>query len=277
MADQAENTTATGAQAIDMAWRRPADAFAGLVTRIVGYREMQRGTYRQVEPASLDIPLVISFGDPFAIGLGREPGSNDRFGSFTAGLFAGPVTIESAGASHCLQVNFTPHGARRLFGMPMSELTGRMPALDDVLGAEGMRLRERLGEAAGWDERFDIVEGFLLARLGERAERGAEVAWAMQRIAASGGRAKVEAIAGRLGWSRKHLAQRFADEVGLGPKAVSRIVRLNAAMAAARTGEDSWADVAAACGYADQAHLARDFRELAGATPVNWAGGWAAR
>ena len=271
MANRPESSTAPAPDGLDIAWRRPAGALAGIVTGIVGYRETRAGRYRQVEPASLDIPLVISFGAPFGIGLGRAPGSDDRYGSFAAGLFAGPVIIESRGAAHCLQVNFTPPGARRMFGMPMHELTGRMPALDDVLGAAGTALRERLGEAAGWDSRFDMVERFLLAHLGAAREPGREVAWALDRIAASGGRARVAAIAGRLGWSRKHLARRFAEEVGLGPKCVSRIVRLRSAMAAARADGGGWADVAASCGYADQAHLVRDFRELAGETPVAWA------
>lgn len=270
MADGSESPETTP-QGFAMAWRRPSKAFAGIVTRIVGYHETRPGNYRQVEPASLDVPLVISFGEPFGIGLGSAPGSNDRYGSFTAGLFAGPVTIDSHGAAHCLQVNFTPLGARRIFGMPMNELTGRMPALEDVLGAEGAALRERLGEAENWESRFDVIEGFLLARLGKSPEAGPEVTWALDRIAASGGRAKVAAIADRLGWSRKHLARRFAEEVGLGPKCVSRIVRLNSAMAVAKTDSDGWADIAARCGYADQAHLVRDFRELAGTTPVAWA------
>jgi AraC-like DNA-binding protein len=80
----------------------------------------------------------------------------------------------------------------------------------------------------------------------------------------------VASIAREVGWSRKHLARRFADEVGLGPKSVSRIVRFNRAIAASRSGS-GWAGIAADCGYADQAHMVREFRELAGNSPVSWA------
>ena len=253
-----------------MSERRPPAALAGLVSRITGYRETQPGHFRQVEAASLDIPLIISFGEAFAIGLGRAPGSNDRYGSFTAGLFAGPVTIDSFGASNCIQVNFTPLGARRFFDMPMTELTDRMVVLDDLLGAEGTSLRDELGNAPGWQRRFDITEAFLLRKLGEADAPSPEVTWAYERIAASGGRAKVASIAQKIGWSRKHLARRFTDEIGLGPKSVSRIVRLNRAIAAARAG-GGWAGIAADCGYADQAHMVREFRELAGNSPVGWA------
>ena len=258
-------------QAFEMAERRPPAVLAGLVSRITGYRETEEGHFRQVEAASLDIPLIVSFGDPFAIGLGRAPGSNDRYGSFAAGLFVGPVTINSFGASNCVQINFTPSGARRFFGMPMAELTDRMVPLDDVLGAEGTSFREELGNAPDWERRFDIAEAFVLRKLGEADVPSPEVAWAYARIAATGGQAKVASIAHEIGWSRKHLARRFADEIGLGPKSVSRIVRLNRAIAAARAG-DGWAGIAVDCGYADQAHLVREFRALAGASPTAWNG-----
>jgi AraC-like DNA-binding protein len=257
--------------AFEMTARPLRAELAGLVSRIVGYRETCRGHVRHVEPASLDIPLVISFGEPFAIGLGRAPGDNEQYGSFTSGLFAGPVTIDSFGASSCLQVNFTPLGARRFFGMPMSKLAEQMVMLDDALGAAGHALREELGNAPDWEGRFDIAERFLLGRFAMALAGSPEVAWAYDRIATSGGRARIASIAERLGWSRKHLAQQFAKEVGLAPKSVARIARLNRAIDAWRTGQAGWAGIAADCGYADQAHMTRDFRELAGAAPAAWA------
>lgn len=258
-------------QAFEMVQRAPSAVLGGLVTGMTGYRETRAGHFRQVEAASLDIPLVISFGEPFAIGLGRAPGGNEFYGSFTAGLFAGPVTIDSFGASNCIQINFTPLGARRFFRLPMTELTDRMVMLDEVLGIDGARLRDQLGEEADWEKRFDIAEAFILQKLGNADAPSPEIAWAFDRIAATGGRAKVASIAEKIGWSRKHLARRFTDEIGLGPKSVSRIVRLNRAIAAARAG-DGWAGIAADCGYADQAHLVREFRDLAGASPTAWAG-----
>lgn len=266
----AQDSRLSAPSAFEMAGRVPAKALAGLVSRIVGYRETERGHFRQVEAASLDIPLIVSFGDPFAIALGRAPRDNDRYGSFAAGLFAGPVTIDSFGASSCIQINFTPLGARRFFRMPMTELTDRMVPLDDLLGAEGAALREALGDALDWETRFDIAEAFILRRLASSQAPSPEVAWAFDRIAATGGQTRVASIAQEIGWSRKHLARRFADEVGLGPKSVSRIVRLNRAIAAAKDG-GRWAGIAADCGYADQAHMVREFRELAGTPPVGWA------
>jgi AraC-like DNA-binding protein len=254
---------------VEMMRRAPSPVLAGIVTDLIGYRELAPAYTRQTEGASLTVPLVISFGEPFAIGLSRTPGNNDRFASFASGLHAGPVIIDSFGSSCCIQVNFTPLGARRFFGIPMYELADRMVTLDEVLGPNGNALRERLGQEADWSRRLDLTECYLVERMSSSPAAAADVDWAMARIASSGGRIRVAALASELGCSRRHLAARFADQVGIGPKAISRIVRFNRA---ARMSDDvdriGWAALAADCGYADQAHLVREFRELAGAPPT---------
>ncbi|RUU00848.1 AraC family transcriptional regulator, partial [Mesorhizobium sp. USDA-HM6] len=193
----------------EMVRRKPAASLAGVVTDICGYREVWPGHFRIVEYASLTVPLVISFAEAFAIGLGRDPGDNDRFASFAADLYAGPVVIESFGGSCCIQVNFTPLGARLFFGLPMSELRDRMIGLDDALGFEGIALRERLGETRDWDTRFAIAEGFVTSRLAEANPLSSEVAWAYRTVIATGGRTRISALAREIGWSRKHLAAKF--------------------------------------------------------------------
>jgi AraC-like DNA-binding protein len=248
-------------------------ALAGLVARITGYRETVRRPIRMTETASLVVPVIFSFGEPFEIALGREPEAGERYGSFAAGLTDGPVRIRSGGAAHCLQVDFTPLGARRFFGRPMHELTGRMVHIDD-LGDPALRaLRDRLGEMRRWSRRFALAVDAVSRRLSEGRALTPATAWAYDRIVAAGGAVRVAAIAERLEWSRKHLATRFRDEVGMSPKTIARIARFNRAQAMAASGDaDGWADVAAACGYADQAHLVREYAEFAGATPGAWRG-----
>jgi AraC-like DNA-binding protein len=255
----------------EMVRRKPSASLAGIVTDICGYRETCPGHFRIVEYASLTVPLVISFAEAFAIGLGHTPGDNDRYASFAAGLHAGPVMIESFGAACCVQVNFTPLGARRFFGLPMSELRDRMVGLDDALGFDGIALRERLGEASDWHKRFDIAENYIAGRLAEAHELSPEIAWAYRTVVGSGGRTRIAALAGEIGWSRKHLATKFTDAIGIGPKTLSRIVRFNRALSLSRRQDDDWAGIAADCGYADQAHLVREFRQLAGETPTGLA------
>src|SRR3990170_7741147 len=102
--------------AFEMVRRAPSQRTAGLISEISGYREMARGRFSQREAAPLAIPLIISFGTPFTIALGREPDAADRHRSFAAGLYAGAVYIESDGGAECVPGDFTPLRAFRVFG-----------------------------------------------------------------------------------------------------------------------------------------------------------------
>lgn len=94
-------------------------------------------------------------------------------------------------------------------------------------------------------------------------------AWRL--VLGSGGTVPVTRLAAEVGWSRRHLAERFGQELGLSPKAAARIVRFERARhMLQRPDRGTMADVAAACGYFDQPHLNRDFVELAGCPPGEW-------
>lgn len=139
--------------------------------------------------------------------------------------------------------------------------------LEDVIGRSGPELVERLAGTAGWAERFALVDRALRERLAARAPARPEVGWALARL--GGGRVAVGALARELGWSHRRLTARFRDEVGLPPKLIARIMRLERLVERvdADPGLD-WARAAAACGYADQSHLAREVRELTALTPT---------
>jgi AraC-like DNA-binding protein len=256
--------------AFEMIRRAPSQRTAGLISGMTGYRETARGRFFQREAAGLVVPLIINFGTPFLIALGREPAAADRQPSFAAGLHAGPVFIESDGGAECVQVDFTPLGAYRFFGGAVVDLAARMVDIGDVLGREGRQLRERLGATDGWQNRFDLVEDFVAGRANHLPSP--EIEYAYRRLARSTGGARIAALASDIGWSRKHLVDRFRSELGLAPKPIARMMRFHHASRLARGGACSgWAGIAAESGYADQAHLVREFSTLAGETPTAWA------
>ena len=260
----------TAPSAFELARRAPSQRTAGLISAMTGYRETARGRFSQRETASLVVPLIISFGTPFLIALGREPDTADRQPSFAAGLYAGPVLIKSDGGAECVQVDFTPLGAYRFFGSAVVDLAARMIDMSDVLGRDGRQLREQLGATPGWQNRFDLVEDFVAGRANHLPSP--EIEFAYRRLARSAGGARITALAKEIGWSRKHLVNRFRSELGLAPKPVARIMRFHRACRLAHAGEArGWAGVAAESGYADQAHLAREFSTLAGESPTAWA------
>jgi AraC-like DNA-binding protein len=256
--------------AFELARRAPSQRMTGLISGMTGYRELARGRFCQREAAPLAVPLIISLGTPFKIGLGRDPDAADRHHSFASGLYAGAVHIESDGAAECMQVDFTPLGAYRFFGGAVVDLAARMIEIGDVLGSEGSRLRERLGATSGWQHRFDILEDFVADRANHLPSP--ELAFAYRRLARSGGGVRIASLAEEIGWSRKHLVDRFRSEFGLAPKALARMMRFHHACRLARTGASiGWAGIAADSGFSDQAHLVREYVALAGEPPTAWA------
>lgn len=256
--------------AVDLVRRAPAPHVAHLISSISFYRERGCGPMLHRHAAPLAFPLVVNLGTPFRIALGRTPGGADRQPSFTAGLFPGPVVIESDGHAECVQIDFTPLGAYRFYGGAVPELTARMIDIEDVLGAEGRRLRERIAGTPACENRFAIIEAFVAGRANHSPSP--EVAAALSALERSAGTARMRDIAVDVGWSRKHLARRFIRETGLAPKTIGRMLRFHRACRCARAGNlQGWAAIAFETGFADQAHLTREFRSFAGETPVEWA------
>ncbi|MGH3802026.1 MAG: helix-turn-helix domain-containing protein, partial [Pseudonocardiaceae bacterium] len=195
------------------------------------------------------------------------------FVALAAGLHAAPAVIRHDGYQHGIHLSLTPLGARVLFGLPAGELATTVVDLSTLLGPVAGELVDRLRSARTWTERFLELDRALasIAEQGERDAPAPELGWAWRRLTACHGRVGVGALATEVGWSRRHLGERFRREFGLTPKVAGRVMRFEVAhhmlQAGARPG---LAEVAARCGYADQAHLTREWRELAGCTPSTW-------
>jgi AraC-like DNA-binding protein len=211
------------------------------------------------------IPLILNLDSRWVV-------EGARLDSFLAGLHTRPSKVTGERAFSCLELRLTPLGARRLLGLPLHELANGTHSLDDLLPGVG-RLTGRVREAQNWDERFDFLEAFLAQRLAGTPPPPDELDWAWRQLVRSGGRVRIRALAADLGWSPRRLIQRFRDHVGLPPKAAARVIRLDRAVSALRCGTPRIAEVAAACGYADQAHLSRELRELGHITPGQLAAG----
>jgi len=253
----------------DMARARPHPAIAAHVRGYTGWDEHTAAPMRRRELPSGDIPLVLNLGAPFTVRPADAPAAAAvRVGSFVAGLHDRAVVTEHPGASCGVQVDLTPIGARMLLGHPMHELARRVVDLDDVVGPGAPRLLERLAAAGDWGARFDLLDAALAARLGRARPPAPDAVWAWRRLDASAGRVGVAELATEIGCSRRHLAARFRDEIGLAPKLAARVLRFEAAVGALRAADPPPLGVVALrCGYYDQAHLNRDVREFAGLAP----------
>jgi len=254
----------------ELVLRRADPALRRHIRGFWGYAHELPGPARQREPLSTGVVMILGLGP--RLGL-ADPAAPARpaawFGSFVAGMDDACAVIEHRGEMRGVQVDLSPLATRMIFRESMCSLAREVVALEDLLGREGRVLEERLMEASTWEERFDLVQTTLASKLQAAEPPPPDVDWAWRRLTASRGALRVAELATELGCSRKHLAARFREHVGLPPKLVARMLRFrHASDRLLGPSSSSLAEVAATCGYYDQAHLDRDFRDFAQTTPT---------
>lgn len=252
--------------------RRPAGCLRPFIRRYLGTRleGIEPGSHRGLP--STFLTLIISLGAPIdvvAMPNSRQvPGS---FGAFVGGLHASSATVSHGTSLSCINVELSPLGAHAVLGVRAGELASLVVGLDDVMGRRGRELTERLNCADSWSERFDILDEVFAHRLADQSELPGQLVEAWRQLLASGGAARIGAVAADVAWSRRHLAERFRLEFGLTPKVAARVVRFDRARRLLEhPNAVSLAMVAAQCGYPDQAHLSREWQDLAGCPPGAW-------
>jgi AraC-like DNA-binding protein len=188
--------------------------------------------------------------------------------SLLVGLGTHPTRIAPTGRVDTLGVRFRPGGAHPFLRLPLEELADASVDAPAVFGSAGARLTEEMGNAPTAESARHAVEAFLLRRRID-APASRPLRNALDRLLRSGGRASVGALAESAAWSPRQLEREFRRRVGLSPKALSRIARFqNLLRLASRDPRRGWAELAGDAGYADQAHMTREFRALSGATPA---------
>ncbi len=249
--------------------RTPHPALRGLVA-LTGYHARMAAPGVHHGLPSTALTAILAFDEPIDVSWphDRERG---RHRAMVSGLHAGPALIHYDRVQHGIQLDVTPFGARALLGVTAASLAGRLVPLADVLGAAADDLYDDVAGAPTWTRRFDLLEQHLLDRLGRDAASGIgpELTRAWGLVRRTRGRVRVADLAEDVGWSRRHLTERFTGEFGVGPKQAARIERFQRARLLL-AGDRRIADIAAFCGYADHAHLTHEFRELGGCTPTEW-------
>jgi AraC-like DNA-binding protein len=208
--------------------------------------------------------MIVHLGDRFErvdeTGRGaRQPSS------FLVGTHTRPLHVRPCGRVKTMGVRFRPYGLSAFLDVPLPELTDATTSLADLWNGEARRLEERLGGARTDDERARIAEAFLLDRL-RPARIDAAIAEGVMQILRARGQIRIDPLARRMGVSTRQFERRFKDTIGVPPKPLIRMVRFQEVLRRS-TEEGAWAVRALDCGYYDQAHLLRDFREFVGVVP----------
>ena len=256
---------------------RPPASLRPYLGAVTGYRHegLTPGVHRGLPSPWLT--LVLPLDEPLEVAAHPDPAQPPaRFDAVLGGLHTRPTLIATGTRQHGVQLALTPAGARALLGVPAAALASVDVELADVLGPLAGELTGRLREADRWAARFAVLDEALGALAGQRdTAPPPEVAEAWRLTTATAGRVPVAALARHVGWSPRHLLERFRAETGLTPKAAGRVARFHRARRAlaeraARGGTRDLAGLAAAGGFSDQAHLTREWRAFTGLPPTRW-------
>jgi AraC-like DNA-binding protein len=206
--------------------------------------------------------IILHLGEPPSMMMGKLLRKQGR--RFLAGQMTRPLLLFPSGSMSVVGIRLRPAAAASWLGVPMSEFTDRMPAIDDlsssirhVLDSLDTDVPEKAIRSL--DRRLsDFVRGL---------QPSARLEHAVDLVLRSQGAVRIERLAEEANLSRRQLERRFLLEVGLRPKVFARIIRFQNVFQAYESERD-WVTVAHDCGYYDQAHLIQDFRELAGEPPT---------
>jgi AraC-like DNA-binding protein len=176
-------------------------------------------------------------------------------------------------------IRFRPGGAFPFFRTPMKHLADRVLPVEEIWGADGRELHERLMEDPDTERWLTLIETSLRARLHNmdsyEPTSTRVVAAATRTIRQLTTAATVGAVADKLGMTSRHLLRIFDEAVGMQPKVFARIGRFRDAWRSADLAVmPDWADIAAGAGYYDQAHLIAECRKLTGMTPSTFLRVW---
>jgi AraC-like DNA-binding protein len=243
-----------------------------LIARYIGYA--QDGVTLDVHRGlpSRHVTFLISLDQPIRVtGMPMAGQAPVTAQGLVGGLHVGPALIAQDRRQSGIHVELDPLGTQALLGVSAAELSGQVVGLEQLGSPALAELPERLADVTDWQERFDLLDRVLAKVVAERAATAPEVGWAWRRLRHADGHLRIATLADEVGWSRRHLGERFRAEVGLTPKQAARVLRFEQASRAIRGGgRIDLAELALDCGYYDQAHLSNEWRAMAGCSPRTW-------
>jgi AraC-like DNA-binding protein len=210
------------------------------------------------------VELILNFGARFLQHIDDTTLLQPQ--TFVAGQLTRPLFITPTGSVQLIGIRFHPGGTTPFLRLPMYQLTDQVVELGAFARDFESLLLTNIADVPMITDKVIALERALTKLLLERTPDSKALQIAA-RIVASSGMIPIDTLALDAGISSRQLERRFLGEIGVGPKLLSRILRFQQVFRAFDANETSWPVVALECGYYDQAHLIRDFRQFAQQTP----------
>lgn len=204
---------------------------------------------------------IIPDANPYLIFAVSREDSGVRARCFVTGPRSRFADIRMGNRILTCGARLRPGALPLLTHFPASDFTDRSVPVEDIFGTGGTLLLEQLAESGSAVPAIRILSDFLSDK------------WQGQNLLARlplGRHARVEDLAAQANLPVRTLRSRLMQYVGLSPKRVIRIERLQRALAISQGCSIAWAEIAASSGFSDQAHMTREFRDLMGESPTAW-------
>ncbi|MEQ9298970.1 MAG: helix-turn-helix transcriptional regulator [Cyclobacteriaceae bacterium] len=213
------------------------------------------------------IELIFHFGDRYRQYL-SDGTSLIQPHSFVMGQLTQTLEIAPTGMTDIFAVRFYPHGFAPFSSIDLKTIANKATELIHVFGDSGKILENNVRNVESSAERISIVETFLLDTISAEKNTSKIIQDTVDMILEVRGHHSLDELSqhGQIG--RRQLERKFASEVGLSPKYLSRVVRLQAALQQLLSqNHDNLTSLAYKKGYYDQAHFIKDFKAFTGPTP----------
>ena len=188
--------------------------------------------------------------------------------SFIFGQITSYIEIAPTGTSGIVAARFLPEGLRPFLPISVSSLENKAVSLQKIFGAKGKIVEETVISATGNKQRIQLIEDFLMEMLTRPQAIDTITKACVKEIFASQGQAGMMELANKVNVNCRNMERRFAAAIGMSPKQLSKVVRLQAAIKMLGQKKiGSLTSLALENGYYDQAHFIKDFKEFTGVSP----------
>ena len=218
------------------------------------------------------IKLIFHYGDTYKHHP-KNGESNILPKCFLIGQLTKPFIVEPLGATGSFVVRFKPNGFLPFATTPIKEMENTAIPMDKLFGAHGEEIGEKILYANSTSERIEIIEAFLLNQLADRKKIDNVVKSTVETILNANGQFSVNDFSKIHNISRRQLSRKISSSIGLSPKQLSKIIRIQSTLKSLLTKEiTSLTNLAYENEYFDQAHFIKDFKEFTGLTPKEFYG-----
>lgn len=191
--------------------------------------------------------------------------------SFVFGQITTPLDIEPTGVTDIFAVRFHVEGFRPFCTIPFQQMENRAVPFLEIFGEDGMILSESVMSKVLTEDRIRVVEEFLFSRLDLKSTIDVISKDCVNLIYELKGQGTVKDVSEELKVNRRSLERKLSESVGLSPKQLAKIVRMQGVLNSLLLAENPrFTDIAYEGEFYDQAHFIKDFKEFTGQSPKHF-------